>query len=431
MRAVVALAILLSTGCFVNRAGTGAHRTDGGDAGRPDASEMDAGDMDAPDRDAGPDATGFDAGGDAAGDDAGTDAGSDAGVDAGLDAGIDGGTDAGVDSGPPIPGDWFDPLWGSRRRLTFGNAPHAENLDDFPVLVVLDSSNFDYGVAGASGEQIRFVDPDRTPLDYEIETWNPSGVSYIWVRVPRIDASSATDYVWLYYDQPTASDGQNADGVWAAPYRGVWHFDGSFDDSSGLANNGSASAAANVPGIIGGAKSFAMNQQSVVPDDGTLDITNAVTISAWMSPTNLSHQLAVLSKRNACGGQANYALFVRGDDLLQFEHFDAGWRTFARGTLVTGSWQWVAATFDTSTNEVRIFIDGAQIGAPFANSRSLLTDANAIEIGRNGGCGGDYMEGPMDEVRLEATARSPIWIAAQHRSMTDVYITYGSRERIR
>lgn len=79
------------------------------------------------------------------------------------------GVDGGVDSGPPIPSDWFDPAWGERRRLTFDNTPHAEDLVDFPVLVVLDGSRVAYDRAGPAGEQLRFVDPDGTELSFEIE----------------------------------------------------------------------------------------------------------------------------------------------------------------------------------------------------------------------------------------------------------------------
>jgi hypothetical protein len=37
-------------------------------------------------------------------------------------------------------------------------------------------------------------------------------------------------------------------------------------------------------------------------------------------------------------------------------------------------------------------------------------------------------QGEVDEVRLAAVKRSDGWIAAQHRSMTDVFVTYGKAE---
>ena len=63
-------------------------------------------------------------------------------------------------------------------------------------------------------------------------------------------------------------------------------------------------------------------------------------------------------------------------------------------------------------------------------NRELIPDDNPIELGQNGGCAGDYMEGDLDEIRLEAVARSPAWIAAQHRAMTDAFLTVGAAERL-
>ncbi|MCB9625379.1 MAG: DUF2341 domain-containing protein [Sandaracinus sp.] len=403
MRRCLACALLFSFGCVVDRAGLAldADASTPSDGGAPRDGAIGPRDATPPDAPSTP------------------------------DAGVDGGVDAGVDAGPPIPSDWFDPAWGERRRLTFDNAPHAEDLVDFPVLLVLDASRVDYERAGPAAEQLRFVDPDGTALSFEIEVWQPGGTSYVWLRVPRIDASSATDHVWMYTDNPGAPDGQDAAGTWSDAYRGVWHMSGGFDDATGFGNDGAGSAATDAEGRIGGAKRFGRDQPSVVADDPSLDLTSAVTISAWMYPTSLAHPLAVLSKRESCESEANYAVFIRGDDAIQFEHHDASWRTFRQGALAEDRWQWVVATFDTSTDRVALYQDGVPTGAPMTNDRSLLADANAIEIGRNGGCGGDYMEGPLDEVRLEAVARSETWIAAEYRAMTDDYVDYGPRETIR
>ena len=56
-----------------------------------------------------------------------------------------------------------------------------------------------------NGADLRFVDADdSTLLDHEIESWNPGGTSYVWVRVPTIDGSSSSDFIYLYYDKTGA-----------------------------------------------------------------------------------------------------------------------------------------------------------------------------------------------------------------------------------
>ena len=61
-----------------------------------------------------------------------------------------------------------------------------------------------------------------TLLAYEIEKWDETGNSYVWVRVPQVDASN-TDFIWMYYGNPTIGDGQNPTGVWDADFKLVHH----------------------------------------------------------------------------------------------------------------------------------------------------------------------------------------------------------------
>ena len=68
-------------------------------------------------------------------------------------------------------------------KLLFDNST-SSNLQDFPVLVKLDSSRVDYSQTQDNGEDLRFYDADGTLLSHEIETWNESGDSFVWVKVP-------------------------------------------------------------------------------------------------------------------------------------------------------------------------------------------------------------------------------------------------------
>ena len=119
---------------------------------------------------------------------------------------------------------WWNTAWTNRTKLTFNNSLQTEDLTDFPVLVKLDSSRIDYSKAKANGDDLRFIDAgNATILSYEIESWNPSGVSYIWVRVPKIDKQSSNDFIHMYYGNASAAAGQNRNGVWTKNFVGVWH----------------------------------------------------------------------------------------------------------------------------------------------------------------------------------------------------------------
>src|SRR6185436_2753180 len=154
----------------------------------------------------------------------------------------DAGSGAGSDAAPcqvlGAPADWWDPRFGQRRRLVFNNSGQSQALDDFVVLVVLRADGatpFDYSHARPDGADLRFVDDDGvTQLKHHVERWQPGGVSYLWVRVQRIDAAPASDHIWLYHGNPTASAVDDEAGTYAADFGAVFHLgeaSGSFRDS--------------------------------------------------------------------------------------------------------------------------------------------------------------------------------------------------------
>jgi len=139
---------------------------------------------------------------------------------------------------------WYNGAWTYRKKLTFDNSGQSENLTNFPTMVKLTSTNFTFSQAQSSGQDIRFTDSAGTNLlDYEIESFDASGEeAYLWVKVPQIDGSSATDYIYMYWGNPSASDAQDADATWNSNYKGVWHLNddaatSTVSDSSGNSNN--------------------------------------------------------------------------------------------------------------------------------------------------------------------------------------------------
>ena len=128
-----------------------------------------------------------------------------------------------VDEDNTLTVDWWDTDWTRRQQLTFDNLAQAETLTDFPVLVILNSSNIDYAQTKDDGSDLRFFAADGTPLAYEIEQWNEGGDSSVWVRVPQITGNSNSDSIWMYYGNAAAEPAKNAAGVWDSNFVGVWH----------------------------------------------------------------------------------------------------------------------------------------------------------------------------------------------------------------
>src|SRR5574344_333124 len=116
--------------------------------------------------------------------------------------------------------------------ITMAGYSGSSTLTNFPVLVKLaeaDNNGFHYSdFKGTAGSDLRFADADDNELPFEIDTWNPSGTSLVWVAVSGL---TATTVITAYYGNPTPPAAPGTTNVWPG-YAGVWHF--SSIDSSGV-----------------------------------------------------------------------------------------------------------------------------------------------------------------------------------------------------
>jgi len=91
--------------------------------------------------------------------------------------------------------------WSRAARITFPGYTQTETLANFPVLVAIDSTalpGFAHSqLAFANGADLRFTDATGTTiLNHEIDTWNPSGTSYVWVQVPSLTPAASIIAFW-------------------------------------------------------------------------------------------------------------------------------------------------------------------------------------------------------------------------------------------
>src|ERR1700753_85891 len=89
---------------------------------------------------------------------------------------------------------WWDKDWGSRKQITLDTSANAGSVDgavsNFPVLLRLDGSSFNFDDANPNGADIPFVsDDDKTVLPAHVESFNAKdGIAAIWVAVPSLPA---------------------------------------------------------------------------------------------------------------------------------------------------------------------------------------------------------------------------------------------------
>jgi len=329
--------------------------------------------------------------------------------------------------------------WSYRKKITFNNAAQDENLVGFPVLIKLDSGvEIDYTKTLNAGEDIRFTDSNGTDLlKYEIETWNESGSSYVWVKVPQIDASSATDFIYIYYGNLDATDAQDAVNVWDSNFKGVWHLKetdidggaGDIKDSTGV-NNATSSgmdAADQVAGQIDGSFDFDGSNDSVNAGNGaSLSMTTAITMEGWIKgDIGGNFIIAKIGDTThrvyGIGGAASYPVMWLSPDGTQTNR----WFRTSSVAPSTDAWHYIVGTFGGGTHIYidGILRDGAVTGVEGA---SIGTTTANTTIGSSTGV--QYFDGILDEVRISNSARTADWIAASYLSEADTFNTFGDEE---
>ena len=108
-------------------------------------------------------------------------------------------------------------------ELSFPSAPSTA-LANFPVLVRVSESSLDgfYYTDAPTGSCIWFTDEYDDPIPCEVDTWDTTGESLVWVSVPLL---SSTATITMHWDSSGAPAGQpDSTNVWSrASYVGVWH----------------------------------------------------------------------------------------------------------------------------------------------------------------------------------------------------------------
>jgi len=324
--------------------------------------------------------------------------------------------------------------WGARAKITLNNSASAENLSNFPLLVKVNSSRIDYSKTQGTGQDIRFVDPSdpNTALPYEIEDWNESGDSYVWVKVPQIDSGSTSDYIWMYYDNASASDGQAVTSVWDSNFKGVWHSDETtgttLADSTANTNNATkVSATSPNPGTgkIDTAQVYnGTSSRATAPDTASLDITGTLTVSTWVNASSVSGWRTIMCKDASF--QPNYCLQTNGGT-VDFSYYAGGGfvESTSVATLSTGTWYHITATYNDAANQVKIYINGA-LNSTTTQSTSLATTTSVLDIGHS--AAGEWWSGTVDDIWLSDSVRSADWIEAEYISQSDAMNSYGSEE---
>jgi hypothetical protein len=320
---------------------------------------------------------------------------------------------------------------------TAAGAAVMGDVPKYPVAVVLNAMNFDFGSAKAKGEDLRFSAEDGTSLPYAIESWDGAAkLAVVWVKVDvKGNAVTNLKMSWGDAGAAAASDSKKVFDV-AEGFAGVWHLneaaantDGTYKDATANAADAQGvalTATSTADGRLGKGALLvhAMNQWIQVPVEKAklFDAPDKMTYSIWVMPKShtVSYQ-CMLSK-----GEGSFRIHYVGTSL----HVE----TCAEGTmngdlcpvnektgqLVTPNkgWYHLLAIHDRPKHS--IWINGVKDAEVVDDGEPWKSDpTRPMTIGNNASNTGRSFDGFVDEARIMNVAKDANWIKLEYESQKE------------
>jgi hypothetical protein len=305
-------------------------------------------------------------------------------------------------------------------KIRFDAYTGTETLTNFPVLVTFNTgiTNFSYSSfkSPADGADLRFANSNLSEaLNYEIEKWDSNGNSYVWVQVPAL--SSSNDFIWALWGgsayttpPPYATNGD----TWSAEYAAVWHLNTICTDSTANRNEGTPSG--NPTNVLTAMIAGGMDLVSPPPtnyascnNSASLSITGSVTVSAWVYWRNGRGFMSKEYQSNS-----GYAAEI-DDGAGKIRWYTWGlsgsFDTRSSSSLPSNEWHHLALVYDNDKGKKLIYFDGIlNTSADATGSITQNVDSFYLGFSKLSGNVSQYLDGMLDEMRVENTARSSNWL---------------------
>ncbi|HEY4094539.1 MAG TPA: DUF2341 domain-containing protein [Baekduia sp.] len=358
---------------------------------------------------------------------------------------------------------WTIPASQERVAITLDTASATSSvLRDFPVKVQLPAS-FHYN--NATPDSLVFTrGPDPAPLPYEVERWNPDGVSTVWVQVPAL--APADPPLFVYYDGTPARSSATTD-VWDSDFLGVYHF-GDPEDSTTVGDATTHASTGTITYGAGGTGAVAFDQQG---QDGSPSMTEMSTNQADVSFGALGEGLTqftysmsvgidsaesglgelVLGGRNAPGGtQPGEQFSILTETNAWTPSIESGTDPTVASTATyqgdkpdptqptctapvsypASGWSFYDLTMTYDGTDLRFYVNGAAAcTVPFSGPLEPGDLPFTIGMATPGGskpAGSQWGDWNWDEMRVSDTARSGDWVAAENLADTGKLATTGA-----
>lgn len=314
----------------------------------------------------------------------------------------------------------------------------TETLVNFPLIIKLSETikGFKYSDFLSDGADLRFALKDGTVLQHELESWDTTGTSVAWVKVP---AFSNGLELTMYYGK--AGDTAPEQTVFQdAGFKMVHHFaetEGNYADATGNGFSGTRitygdETATSVVGLFGNAVQLGQGEQNAkgtsvkIVNWTSSGITDTFTYSTWIRYTKVGQAVA----DDCIAGSAQFRLDLNWGSPKDLRILSPDGTWFSKnvgnvfpGDANDGSWYNLAVSF--CGTEAKVYVNGALKTTTTLPAPENLS-ANALGIGNNEKNDRPVFKGMIDETRVHPEVLSADWIAAEYDAATDEIGTFLS-----
>jgi hypothetical protein len=308
--------------------------------------------------------------------------------------------------------------WQYSRKLYLNTSSSGAGIKgtvlSFPVLVRLTDSTFSFNEAKSGGNDLRFAKSDGTMLPFSVERWDrAAGVAEIWVKVDTVYGDDSTRSLVMLWGNAAAVSASSNAGVFGRDngFAAVWHLDADCRDASGNGHDGTNFGATDVAGIVGTSKKFNGSDSIVI--NGLLGSPKELTLSAWVAvDTTVPSGQEVVSIGDAVLLRSEETVNKAGAGAYFYTSADTFVPVSSGRFFAKTGWHHVAFTFNNTTHEQSLYIDGS-LATTFDDVDSINYAKAGVNtlIGAHGiGKKTFNSRGTVDEVRVCAVARSADWI---------------------
>jgi hypothetical protein len=302
--------------------------------------------------------------------------------------------------------------WSNQMRITFAGYTDHDVLTDFPALVTFNTSipGFSYAdFQQGTPNDLRFSGPDGAALSYDIESWDTSGVSRIWVKLPTL--STQQQSIVAYWGNIDAAAAVDAEDVWSSDFRAVWHLNESPLDSTAFGKHATEAGNSYTSGVAGAGARFDSDDSFMRPNlfkEWFGDNIDDLTFSLWTRPDSTSPG-SLFGVSDPVGTDDFY---IR--QILWFWNITVRDKTLMLNQIQGQAWQRISVVF-RGTNVYARFNDkpALHVGgiAPFVPALDPILGDVAQQTGS------PSYDGVVDEVRASSIARSDAWELASYRTV--------------